>query len=91
MTKFLSDIETDVPSAFQVRIAGCKGMLMIDPESKKSDYYIKVRKSMEKFKGNEWSLYVVDHSRPSNIHVTSRKHIVYKPYLPFLVFKCHLV
>ena len=54
----------DIPSAYQVRIAGCKGMLAIDPESTLTDYYIKVRPSMEKFKSNNWDLEVCDHSRP---------------------------
>ncbi|CAF4593647.1 unnamed protein product, partial [Rotaria sp. Silwood2] len=35
---------SDIPSAFQVRIAGCKEMLSIDPESKSNEFYIKVRK-----------------------------------------------
>ena len=63
--RFSVIIEIDVPSAFQVRIAGCKGMLMVDPGSKRSDHYIKVRASMKKFDSDDWTLYIVDHSRPS--------------------------
>lgn len=32
----------DIPSVYQVRIAGCKGMLPIDSQSTLNDYYIKV-------------------------------------------------
>ena len=55
----------DIPSAYQVRVAGCKGMLSIDPSSTISDYYIKVRKSMMKFTTDDWTLEIVDHSRIS--------------------------
>ncbi|CAF0780750.1 unnamed protein product [Adineta steineri] len=55
--------DEDIPSAYQVRIAGCKGMLSIDPESGMNDYYIKVRKSMIKFNNDDWTLDIVDHSR----------------------------
>jgi len=54
-----------VPSAFQVRIAGCKGMLSIDPRSKPNEFYILVRESMVKFESDDWTLHIVDHSRPS--------------------------
>ncbi|CAF1024519.1 unnamed protein product [Adineta steineri] len=54
----------DIPSAYQVRIAGCKGMLAIDPESKLDQYYIKVRPSMEKFKSQHWILEICEHSKP---------------------------
>jgi RNA-dependent RNA polymerase len=58
-------LQSDVPSAFQVRIAGCKGMLAIDPKSKSNQFYIQIRKSMVKFDSDDWTLHVVDHSRPS--------------------------
>ncbi|CAF1143464.1 unnamed protein product [Didymodactylos carnosus] len=53
----------DIPSVFQVRIAGCKGMLAIDPESSFKDYYIKFRGSMEKFKSNNWDLEICEYSQ----------------------------
>ncbi|CAF3403651.1 unnamed protein product [Rotaria sp. Silwood1] len=53
----------DIPSAYQVRVAGCKGMLSIDPQSTMNDNYIKVRKSMMKFASDDWTLDIVDHSR----------------------------
>ncbi|CAF0879967.1 unnamed protein product [Adineta ricciae] len=34
---------SDIPSIFQIRMAGCKGTLVIDPESRSADYFIKVR------------------------------------------------
>jgi RNA-dependent RNA polymerase len=55
----------DIPSAYQVRIAGCKGMLAIDPESRLDQYYIKVRESMEKFKSDNWDLEICEYSKPS--------------------------
>ena len=54
----------DIPSAYQVRIAGCKGMLAIDPESTLNDYYIKIRPSMEKFKSPNWDLEICEYSKP---------------------------
>ncbi|CAF4591949.1 unnamed protein product [Rotaria sp. Silwood1] len=58
----------DIPSAYQVRVAGCKGMLSIDPQSTMNDNYIKVRKSMMKFASDDWTLDIVDHSRLSNLN-----------------------
>ncbi|CAF1326467.1 unnamed protein product, partial [Didymodactylos carnosus] len=55
----------DIPSAFQIRLAGCKGMLVIDYESTLDDYYIKIRPSMKKFESDDWVLEICDHSRPS--------------------------
>ncbi|UJR11489.1 hypothetical protein I4U23_015669 [Adineta vaga] len=57
----------DIPSAYQVRIAGCKGMLAIHPDSKLDEYYIKVRDSMQKFKSNDWSLEICEHSKPMEL------------------------
>ncbi|CAF3987268.1 unnamed protein product [Rotaria sordida] len=64
--------KSDIPSAFQVRIAGCKGMLSIDPKSKSNEFYIKVRKSMVKFESDDWTLYVVDHSRPMPLSLNNQ-------------------
>ncbi|CAF1087992.1 unnamed protein product [Didymodactylos carnosus] len=54
----------DIPSVFQIRMAGCKGVLVIDPESRDTDYYIKIRDSMVKFLSNDWTLDICDYSRP---------------------------
>ncbi|CAF4120129.1 unnamed protein product [Rotaria sp. Silwood2] len=64
--------KSDIPSAFQVRIAGCKGMLSIDPKSKSNEFYIKVRKSMVKFESDDWNLYIVDHSRPMPLSLNNQ-------------------
>ena len=62
-----------IPSAYQVRIAGCKGMLAIDPQSGIEDYYIKVRPSMQKFRSTNWELEVVDYSRPRKLAFDRRE------------------
>ncbi|CAF3861040.1 unnamed protein product [Rotaria sordida] len=56
-------ISMDIPFVYQVCVAGCKGMLSIDPQSIINDNYIKVRKSMMKFDSNDWTLEIVDHSQ----------------------------
>ncbi|CAF0815277.1 unnamed protein product, partial [Adineta ricciae] len=52
------------PSAYQVRIAGCKGMLAIEPGSRFDQYFIKVRPSMEKFDSPDWNLEICEYSKP---------------------------
>ncbi|CAF1186741.1 unnamed protein product [Rotaria sordida] len=54
----------DIPSAYQVRVAGCKGMVAIDPESTLNDYYIHIRPSMEKFLSDDWNLEICEFARP---------------------------
>ncbi|CAF1534345.1 unnamed protein product, partial [Rotaria sordida] len=54
---------SDIPSVFQIRMAGCKGVLMIDPESLDKDYYVKIRDSMVKFPSDDWTLNICDYSR----------------------------
>ncbi|CAF0947417.1 unnamed protein product [Rotaria sordida] len=63
-------ISMDIPFVYQVCVAGCKGMLSIDPQSIINDNYIKVRKSMMKFDSNDWTLEIVDHSQLSEFLVT---------------------
>lgn len=46
-------------------MAGCKGMVAIDPRSSLDDYYILVRESMIKFKTDDWNLEICDYARPS--------------------------
>jgi RNA-dependent RNA polymerase len=53
------------PSAYQIRMAGCKGLVIIDPESTMEQFYIKIRPSMKKFKCNDWNLEICDTSQPS--------------------------
>ncbi|CAF4249237.1 unnamed protein product, partial [Rotaria sordida] len=54
----------DISSAYQVRVAGCKGMVAIDPESTLNDYYIHIRPSMEKFLSDDWNLEICEFARP---------------------------
>ena len=53
------------PSAYQIRMAGCKGLLIVDPQSNIDQFYIKIRDSMEKVKCDDWTLEICDYSRPS--------------------------
>lgn len=55
-----------LPSAYQIRLAGCKGLIIIDPQSTFQQFYIKIRPSMMKFKSDYWILDICDYSRPSN-------------------------
>ncbi|CAF0997471.1 unnamed protein product [Adineta steineri] len=52
------------PSAYQIRMAGCKGLIVVDPDSKPSEFYVKIRPSMKKFSCNEWVLDINNYSRP---------------------------
>ncbi|CAF1332700.1 unnamed protein product [Rotaria sp. Silwood1] len=52
------------PSAYQIRMAGCKGIVIIDPESNLNEFYIKIRPSMKKFSYDEWDLDICEESRP---------------------------
>ncbi|CAF0746889.1 unnamed protein product [Adineta steineri] len=63
---------SDIPSVFQIRMAGCKGILMIDPESAHDDYYIKVRDSMVKFESDDWILHICDYSRPMPLSLNNQ-------------------
>jgi hypothetical protein len=49
-------------------MAGCKGLLIIDPQSNFDQFYIKIRPSMKKFECNDWTLDICDYSRPSMSH-----------------------
>jgi len=46
-------------------MAGCKGLVIIDPESTMEQFYIKIRSSMKKFKCDDWNLEICDTSQPS--------------------------
>lgn len=49
------------PSAFQFRMAGCKGVLVVWPQAKKSEVYI--RESQEKFKADAKNLEIIKCAR----------------------------
>jgi hypothetical protein len=49
-------------------MAGCKGLVIIDPESTIEQFYIKIRPSMMKFECNYWTLDICGYSRASNFN-----------------------
>ena len=55
------------PSAFQIRYAGCKGVVALDPNIGDVDE-MQIRKSMEKFKSCHNKLEVIDYGRPGKLH-----------------------
>ena len=57
--------QTIIPSAYQIRLAGCKGMIITDPQSTDEQFYIKIRPSMKKFECDDWKLEVCGYSKPS--------------------------
>ncbi|CAF1212000.1 unnamed protein product [Adineta ricciae] len=59
-----------VPSAYQIRMAGCKGLIIIDPQSTYEQFHIKIRPSMKKFECDHWFLDICGHSRatPSRLN-----------------------
>ncbi|CAF3845173.1 unnamed protein product [Rotaria sordida] len=65
-------LSSDIPSVFQIRMAGCKGVLMIDPESSDKDYYVKIRESMVKFPSDDWTLNICDYSRPMPLSLNNQ-------------------
>jgi hypothetical protein len=46
-------------------MAGCKGLLIVDPQSNFDQFYIKIRPSMNKFESNDWTLDICEYSKPS--------------------------
>ncbi|CAF1543230.1 unnamed protein product, partial [Didymodactylos carnosus] len=53
-------------SAYQIRLAGFKGLVIIDSSSTFDQFYIKIRPSMLKFESDDWTLDMCDLSKPSN-------------------------
>lgn len=46
-------------------MAGCKGLVIIDPKSTLNQFYIKIRPSMKKFECDNWDLEICEWSRSS--------------------------
>jgi RNA-dependent RNA polymerase len=68
LAKLINETFSDriIPSAYQIRVAGCKGLIIIDPQSTFDQFYIKIRPSMKKFQCNDWTLDICGSSRASN-------------------------
>jgi RNA-dependent RNA polymerase len=60
--------EKIIPSAYQIRLAGCKGLIILDPQSTFEQFYIKIRPSMNKFQCNDWTLDICGYSRASKFN-----------------------
>ncbi|RWS10423.1 RNA-dependent RNA polymerase 1-like protein, partial [Dinothrombium tinctorium] len=57
----------NIPSAFQIRYAGCKGMLTLNPNLKGEQMII--RESMQKFKSSSTSLEIIKVSEPRAVYL----------------------
>ena len=74
LAKLISEkicINQHIPSAYQIRIAGCKGLIIIDPQSTFEQFYIKIRPSMKKFQCDHWYLDICGYSRASKFNLKS--------------------
>jgi len=49
-------------------MAGCKGLVIVDPTSTLEQFYIKIRPSMKKFECDQWDLEICEASRASLFH-----------------------
>lgn len=58
-----------MPSAFQIRFGGCKGVVTQDPTlGNDADHDVLViRKSMHKFKSDSNNLEILEETRPGNV------------------------
>ena len=53
-----------VPSAFQIRFGGCKGVVALAPDIGDEEK-LQIRKSMEKFSSEHFHIEVAETTRPS--------------------------
>lgn len=56
-----------VPSAFQIRFGGCKGVVAQDPTLGDDADVLVIRKSMHKFKSDSNNLEILEETRPGNV------------------------
>lgn len=58
-----------VPSAFQIRFGGCKGVVAQDPTLGNNADVLVIRKSMHKFKSDSNNLEILEVTRPGRLHL----------------------
>ncbi|GMH41422.1 hypothetical protein BSKO_09332 [Bryopsis sp. KO-2023] len=58
------------PSAFQIRLGGCKGVVAIDPSCQPGKVF--VRQSMKKYESDHNYVEVLERSRPSPLHLNQQ-------------------
>jgi hypothetical protein len=61
-------------------MAGCKGLVIIDPESTLEQFYLKIRPSMKKFECDEWNLDICEASQPSIFRLFLSLQLILFPY-----------
>ncbi|CAF3141033.1 unnamed protein product [Rotaria sp. Silwood2] len=64
------------PSAYQIRVAGCKGLVVIEPQSTLDQFYIKIRPSMKKFDSDDWTLDICETSKPTPTRLNNQIIII---------------
>ncbi|CAF2924367.1 unnamed protein product [Rotaria sp. Silwood2] len=61
-----------LPSAYQIQMAGCKGLVIVDPQSTFEQFYIKIRPSMKKFECNNWTLDICEYSQSKSARLNNQ-------------------
>jgi hypothetical protein len=61
-------------------MAGCKGLVIIDPESTLEQFYLKIRPSMKKFECDQWNLDICEASQPSIFRLFLSLQLILFPY-----------
>ena len=66
-------------SAYQIRMAACKSLVIVGPNSTSEQFYIKTRQSMRKFHYDEWELDICGFSK-SGIFLSFSLIVVYSTF-----------